>query len=99
MNNRGMALQDGISVAANTRKALEWFEKSATMGNRVAMRNIGLTYFKGLGIPRDDRVAAEWFEKSAALGEGTAMFYMGAMLTTQKDDVKAVDWFRHAVAA
>ncbi len=78
-------------------KALEWWEKSAELGNATAMNNIGWLYQKGYGVEQDYAKALEWYEKSAELGNDWAMnnignlYYNGNGVT--QDYAKALEWY------
>lgn len=70
----------------NPAKAFELLQKSAELGDPVAMDSLGGFYGLGLaGVPRDCRKAMEWFEKSAAAGYGLAANNLAFLYLTCPD--------------
>lgn len=53
-------------------KAMEYYEKSAELGNITAMNQIGYMYGKGNGVEKDRVKSLEWYEKAADLGDEDA---------------------------
>lgn len=80
--------------------AREWFEKAATAGSAVAMRELGRIYFDGNGVPVDKSRAFEWIERAAREGDALAQNRLGWMLRQgdgiERDDEEAVTWFKLA---
>jgi len=48
----GRMYQQGIGVAKDGAKAVEWYRKAADQGQAAAMSSLGLAYADGLGVPR-----------------------------------------------
>lgn len=69
----GSCLEQGLGVAQDARKAVEWYIKCADLGNPDAMCHLGYCFRSGTGVEPDDRRAVEWFQKSADLGNHYAM--------------------------
>lgn len=60
-NNLGL-----LSHATNNfEEGIEWLQKSAEQGNKLALLNLGVLYMVGHGVQQDYCQAAEWFMKSA----------------------------------
>ena len=60
-------------------KKLEWYKKSAALGNSEAMRIIGYLYEHGEGVPQDYKKAVEWYEKAVALKNTYALNNLAGM--------------------
>ncbi len=58
----------GQGVEQDYKKAMEWYLKSAALGNASAMYNIGSAYENGLGVKRDMEKATEWYQKAVDAG-------------------------------
>jgi TPR repeat protein len=82
--------------------AREQYERSASLGNSIAMNNIGYFYEKGLDVTQDYAEAKRWYEKAAAAGFPLAMnnigyFYDKGLGVTQ-DYAEAKRWYEKAAA-
>lgn len=51
---------------------MEYYEKSAELGNLKAMNHIGYMYGKGNGVEKDRAKSLEWYKKAAELGDEDA---------------------------
>ncbi len=72
-------------------KDIEWWIKSANLGNSNAMNNLGMYYDD---IENDYLKAIEWYIKSANLGNTNAMFNLGYYYQyIEKDYPKAIEWY------
>lgn len=60
-------------------KALELFQKSATLGNPMAMNDIGLLYQNRVDQASNYDSAIYWYRKSAASGNGTSYTNLAAL--------------------
>ena len=60
-------------------QAMEWWSKSAALGNDCSMSSIGDLYRDGLGVERDVNKAMEWYSKAAELGNSLALTKMGEL--------------------
>ena len=72
MNGIGYLYQNGLGVAQDYGKAMEWYQKSADAGNSSAMANIAYMYEYGEGVPANQRTAMEWYQKAADAGDEDA---------------------------
>ena len=72
MCHLGFCNEKGQGCDQNYTKAVEWFEKSANLGNSAAMYNLGKFYKNGRGVTKDLNKAREWFTKAAAQGSADA---------------------------
>ncbi len=61
-----------MGVEQDYKKALEWYEKAADLGNTSGMNQIGYLYYYGSGVEQSNEKALEWFDKAAALGNEKA---------------------------
>ncbi len=88
MNNLGVYYDE---IEKDYPKAIEWYMKSANLGNKNAMNNLGV-YYKD--IEKDYPKAIEWFIKSANLGNTTSMNNLGVYYDEiEKDYPKAIEWY------
>jgi hypothetical protein len=101
MNELGYIYQHGYSVSRDGAKAVEWYTKSANLGNEYAMYNLGYIYMYGDGVAQDYAKAMEWYIKSANLGYSRAMNSIGYMYKNgqgvAQDYTKAMEWYMKAV--
>jgi hypothetical protein len=100
MNEIGYMYLWGDGVEQDYATAMEWFEKSADLGNKDAMSNIAYAYSEGLGVEQDYAKAMEWYEESADLGNATAMYNIGWLYIegdgVEQDYNAAMEWFKKA---
>ena len=68
----GYCYGNGHGCDQNVTKAVELYEKSATLGNCRAMVNVGYCYEEGTGVTKDVNQAREWYTKAAAQGQPNA---------------------------
>ncbi|HWY64086.1 MAG TPA: hypothetical protein VNX61_02650 [Rhizomicrobium sp.] len=75
----GTLYERGQGVAADTIKAMHWYELSADQGNRKAMHNLAVAYASGPAAQRNMTLAAHWFAKAAALGLADSQFNLAVL--------------------
>ncbi len=72
-------------------KAIEWYTKSANLGNSDSMNNLGIYYDE---IEENYIKAIEWYIKSANLGDSKAMNNLGYYYNEIEENyIKALDWY------
>ena len=100
MNQIGYLYECGFGVEQDYAAAMEWYEKSADLGNSTAIYNIGYLYYYGFGVEQDYAVAMEWFKKSADLGYSDAMSHIGTLYDcgygVEQDYEAAMEWYEKA---
>ena len=95
MHYIGLMYQEGTGVAADAATAAQWFKRAADKGHPPSMNNYG-------NWLRTDHPAEalEWHLKAAAGGDPFAMANAGGAyyegIGTEKDLVKAAEWYRKA---
>ncbi len=62
------ALERGEGQRADPVQALEWYRRSADLGDAEALFSLGRFYEAGLGTPSDSRQAMQYFAKAADKG-------------------------------
>ncbi|MDF3056649.1 MAG: uncharacterized protein K0R17_864 [Rariglobus sp.] len=82
-----LAKGDAEAKAKNMEKALEWYLKSAELGNINAMIAAGGLYYAGEGTEKNPRKALAWYEKAAATGDAMAQMFV----TTTKESLAMSD--------
>lgn len=61
-----MGLDDGGGTKRDAVKAMQWYQRAATLGNTPAMYKLGVIRLKGLlGQPRDSKEALTWLQRAA----------------------------------
>ena len=60
-------------VKQNYKKAIELYEKAASLGHIGAMYMLGRMYLYGIGCSQDYQTAKEWLEAAAEKGHDDAM--------------------------
>lgn len=63
---------EGEYFQQDYRKAIEWYQKSASLGYRAAQYKLGYMYEKGEGTRPDCFEAIEWYKKAANQGHEDA---------------------------
>ncbi|MDO8331352.1 MAG: hypothetical protein Q7T36_12885 [Fluviicoccus sp.] len=69
----------GITVPKDMPEALNWFRKSAEMGDASGQFNLGMMYANGYGTAKNHTEAARWFKLAADQGKANAMLNLGQM--------------------
>lgn len=90
-------------TSANSKKAEEWYTKSAKQGHMLAQYQLGEMYFSGSGLPAPDYpLAKKWYLAAAEQGYGPAQLRMGFLFAEAhfdglKTDYKEAEkWFLKA---
>ncbi len=100
MNAIGQAYQNGIGVAVNEAKAVEWYRKAAEGKPAVAQNNLGILYLNGKGVERNVAEAFKLFELAANQGDGWGLNNLGGMYEmgwgVAKDRTKAASFYKQA---
>lgn len=77
--------------------AVEFFRKSAMLGNSNAQNYLGSCYYNGMGVAVEYSEAAEWHRKSAEQGNEVAQFNLGYCYEegkgVEKNYDEAVKWY------
>ena len=98
MNNLGSMFLLGEGVIKDIDKALEYFQRSAELGNDTAMLNLGLLYFNGELVDRDYQVAFEYFNNAATKFNGKSLnmlgYYYEVGLLGNQDISKAIECYK-----
>jgi len=74
-----LAYDQGSIVKKDITKALQWYEKAATLGDIDAIMITGWRYYKGKGCEKNYKKATIWFEKAATLGDKEAIGLLSIM--------------------
>jgi len=84
----------------NEKKAAEWYEKAAELGNSRAQNWLGLLYQHGNGVPKDEEKALKLFAEAAEKGCIAAQNHLGLLyengIMVLKDEKKAVEYYQMA---
>jgi TPR repeat protein len=68
MYNVAHCYEEGLGTIKNLKEAINWYKKSAELGNCYAQNSLGYMFEEGLGVERDEAKAVEWYTLSADLG-------------------------------
>ena len=77
LNSMGVAYYNGWGVAKDYKKAKEFYEKSASMGNSHALSNLGVIYQYGNGVERNLDKAKDYYLQAAEKGSVFGMIKLG----------------------
>lgn len=69
----------GEGVSQDTKKAFEWYQKSAAQNNAQAQFNLGLHYYNGWRVTKNLTVAAKWYSLAADQGYTMALHNLAMM--------------------
>ena len=86
MDNLGWMYEDGRGVPKNVGKAAYWFRRAVEAGREETRETLGAMYAAGRGLPKDDDVEG-MYDAGRIFAEG---------IGTERDDARAVHWFRKA---
>ena len=96
----GIQYEAGDGVQQDYRKAFDYYQKAADLGNSDAMLSIGVLYANGTGVVKNLKEAAKWFKAAAELGNVYAQYYLGRMYRfgegIDQDQKEAAKWFKAA---
>ena len=67
----------GFGSVKDSKKAFEWWQKSASQGNIDAQSDLGGMYFHGDGTTKNYKRGIEWWEKAANQGNVKAQHNLG----------------------
>ena len=99
----GSFYEQGIGVARNYSKTLEWYEKAAKAGQPEGYYNMGVCYEIGMGAGSDMAKSVQSYQKAAELGLPLAMYKLSAIYISgngvAKDGAKGISWLEKAAAA
>lgn len=98
----GMMYFKGLGVSINNQKAVEYFEKSAELGNQYAKRLLALEYISGETIARDIEKGIAMLTEYADRGDAfscckLSYFYLFGIDGIEKDKEKVVEWLNKSV--
>ena len=103
MLNLGRFYEQGVGIARNYTKALEWYEKSAKAGLAAGYYNVGVCYEIGMGVTAEPAKALQNFQKAADMGMTLAMHKLSSVFIagtgTAKDAAKGIAWLEKAASA
>ena len=86
-------------VKQNYRKAVDWFEKAAELGNGRAMFNLGLCYDGGFGVDKSLEQARQWYVNAADAGVPEAQMKVAIIAEDEGDYVQAMKYLRQLADA
>ena len=92
------AYSQGIGVAKDPAKGIEWLKKSAQQNYPGAQVVLGYMYQKGIEMEKDPFEAAKWYKKAARQGDKdpkhaqTAQTHLSEMLADGLISQKEADW-------
>ncbi|CAO3591885.1 unnamed protein product [Absidia cylindrospora] len=93
----GSMLFYGLGTPEQPEKGLQWFEKSATLGNRYSQFITGLVYEKGTIVKQDLDKAEEFYRSSADQGFVDSQAALGIYLIDRNQTEQGVYWLKQAV--
>ena len=98
----GEMYEKGKGAVKDSKKAFEWYSKSAAQDNKKAEYKVGLAYLEGSGVKKNYSEAYKWFKKSADKNYVRAEYYLGEMYENGQGVLKDLDeakkWYKRALA-
>jgi TPR repeat protein len=98
----GELYNQGLGVAGDPRKAVEWYRLAARRGDAHALSILGLMALEGRGLDKNQSQARTWLEEAAAKGEPKASYNVALLLLSSgaaSDLPRALDLLRRAAEA
>lgn len=98
----GELYNQGLGVAADPVKAVEWYRLAARRGDPHALSLLGTMALEGRGMTKDQAQGKAWLEEAAAKGEPKASHNLALLLLSSgaNDDLeRAFDLLRTAAEA
>ena len=105
----GRFYEQGVGVARNYTKAMEWYEKAAKAGQPEGYYNLGVCYEIGMGATADAAKAVQSYQKAADMGLALAMYKLssvyisgvrdGGATGAAKDPAKGISYLEKAANA
>lgn len=98
----GELYNQGLGVAADAKKAAEWYQLAARLGNPHALGALGLMAMDGRGTPKDPVQGKAWLDQAAAKGNAVAAHNLALLLLTSGSDMdleQAIALLRQAANA
>jgi uncharacterized protein len=92
----------GLGVAADPAKAMEWYRLAAQRGDPHALLSMGLMTLDGRGTPKNPEQGKAWLEQAAAKGEPRASYNLALLFLStgaQGDLLRAVELLRRSADA
>ena len=80
--------EEALYDHSNREKSVEWFQKAAEGGHRLAQYQVGMAFLNGKGIGRDELKARYWLTQAAKQGHEMAkgtLAHMGGALPDHID--------------
>ena len=72
---------EGIGVAADPARAIDWFERAANQGDPIAAYNLGVIHAEGNGVEQDHALAVQWYRRAAEHDHPEAMLRLSYLYT------------------
>ena len=100
----GLMYHGGYACEGNTKKAMEYYEKSAKAGYTPAMCSVAYFHHPPYSFKEEDhKQTAYWYQKAAELNDPRGQYETGNMILhgyygVTKDVNKAIYWFQKAAA-
>ncbi len=71
--------RDGVGVAKDPAKALGFYEKGCTDGDRLTCDDLGDVHARGIGVPVDKKKAATYYQKACDAGLEMGCTHLAAL--------------------
>lgn len=99
----GKVYRDGLGVPADPKQAMEWFQKSAEVGNGCSAYALGKLLLSGAeGVPKDVEKAVSYLTASAESGYQYAQYALGKLYLLERavkqDREEGLKWLNLAAA-
>ena len=99
----GRFYEQGVGIARNYTKAMEWYGKAAQAGQPEGHYNLGVCYEVGMGTASDMAKAVQSYQKASDLGLAIAMVKLSSIYISgngaPRDTTKAISYLDKAASA
>ncbi len=96
------ALNDGVVVERDPRRAVRWLKVAADAGHAEAQLDLGTAYDRGEGVATSSEEAASWYHRAALQGHVAAQFNFASMCEqgqgVERDLTEAYAWYTLSVS-
>ena len=87
-NYLGLMYSKGLGVKLDNKKAISFYEKSASQGNVKSLGNLGDAYVRGkYGLQINTKLGISYLHKAALKGSALSMYSIGLIYANGVDDI------------
>ena len=76
----------------NKKRAFEYYNNEANLGNMQAAFILSAMYKSGIGVDQNEKVAMDWLVVASEGDHATAQYNMGVHYHDKKDYIQSIEW-------